>query len=319
MPAMNSIFRLNEVTTHLGVVAEALDNNRKLEIFPGGLVLPSEGASEHIRTLGYEEFINEQQTAGTSTAPGTTGSATESWQRTTTCDSTGETGPGAPQLIESRIGSMSPNDLAQVRATYPQLGIRTACPGIWLTGNLTPLGPRGYTASLALAYPAALDVPVRAWAWWDVGIAVGPRHTNADASICAYEPTDESWREEYGITLLLDFISVWLVRHALLATHGVWFGQQRVHTAIERIVWQSAGEFCGCGQGRRYENCHSRSDTSKTDRELVQEIVAVAPQLRGRPISSIRDAITARRYPRNWDELYRAASQPSPRIRNAKA
>ena len=73
-------------------------------------------------------------------------------------------------------------------AEYPQLVLRTAHPGVWLSGWIQPVIGIRAEAWLELCYPYAPAVPIKAWAWWERGTWIGPRHTNyGDGSICAYE------------------------------------------------------------------------------------------------------------------------------------
>jgi hypothetical protein len=90
---------------------------------------------------------------------------------------------------------------------------------------------------------------------------IGPRHTYADGSICAYERQDLTWTREMGPQPLLDLISLWVARQIYLRAYGRWPGMQRVHTPLERILVQNATELCGgCASGKTYARCCYRKD-----------------------------------------------------------
>jgi hypothetical protein len=113
---------------------------------------------------------------------------------------------------------------------------------------------------------------MKAWAFWDQGPFVapwwiGPRHTNFnDGSICAFDRNHESaWRFGGSLRQLVDYFTLWTIRHLHLRTFGKWPGMQSVPEALryERVLEFSPDELCGCGNSRtKYRDCCQRQDRS---------------------------------------------------------
>ena len=83
-------------------------------------------------------------------------------------------------------------------AAYPSLRIRIAPPVAWLLTINEPivgLPDRAYMLTkMSLAPAEGEGRSAASWAWWDVGIRIGARHTNyGDASICSFEPKHHTW------------------------------------------------------------------------------------------------------------------------------
>lgn len=215
---------------------------------------------------------------------------------------------GAPSHVRA--------ELAGVREEYPQLRARHDGEVVWLTGAVEPVPNFRERFTLVVAVPVDGTVPVRAWAWWSCGVAVGPRHVYHDGSICAFEPEDAAkrfgdWRRGTSLVRLLDFISVWLTRHAYLREFGRWPGHQMLHTVLERRLWNRPDEFCGCGASRLYAACHARADHAAGEVEIAREIgVAVGDLARirrelvgrapPRTLAAMRDAVLTRPISAGW-------------------
>ena len=107
---------------------------------------------------------------------------------------------------------------------------------------------------------------VRSWAFWRSPIAlpawIGPRHTNfPDGSICAFEPSDKTWRFGDALVALLDLYTSWALRHLHLRVFGRWPGNQFVRFPGERILELKADEHCGCSQSEKlYGECCMKKD-----------------------------------------------------------
>jgi hypothetical protein len=170
---------------------------------------------------------------------------------------------GAEALILGPSGLTAElrRDLGEAIAAYPAGRVLIVPPVVWL---LTPVRPiLGLPDQAWLLTRIGMDsaASTASWAWWDVGLWIGPRHTNVpDGSICAFERSDGTWRPEMGLTLWLDLHATWIVRHLHLRYVGRWPGSQVLHTAAERLRDHRPGEFCGCRSGRLYAACCSAAD-----------------------------------------------------------
>ncbi len=145
--------------------------------------------------------------------------------------------------------------------------------GLWIIVKSNPLGDDGPQVTFVLGYPYTSNVEPRAWAFWKLGEFpkfVGPRHTNfPDASICAFGPND--WDRSDGVAALVDFYSTWLVRQLYLQHFGRWPGRQHGASALYRRTEFSFDEWCACGSGKRYGECHEQADKLMSDEEARQE------------------------------------------------
>jgi hypothetical protein len=170
-------------------------------------------------------------------------------------------------------------------AAYPTMRVRVAPPVVWLLTRNHPILGLPDEALTLTGLPIDLDGgdgeenrPFVSWAWWDVGIWIGPRHTNfGDGSICSFEPSHGTWRPGDSIVTLLDLHAVWVARHLHLRHFGRWPGKQILHTAHERVIDQRPGELCGCGSLRQYSACHQASDRGRTRYERLSEFTRRYP------------------------------------------
>lgn len=184
----------------------------------------------------------------------------------------------------SGIGAEAAGDLGGALVEYPQLKARVAPPGLWVSGVIAPIPGLPDQAFLMMSYPSDRDLPVKAWAWWDSGIWIGPRHTNyGEGSVCAFEQGDQTWTRADPLLNLLDLTVGWIVRHLHNRYFGCWPGRQRLHTVLERLREQRPSEFCGCDSGRPYEACHRRSDLAVPPLQAVREFRALFPNPTRRP------------------------------------
>lgn len=105
---------------------------------------------------------------------------------------------------------------------------------------------------------------VRAWARWvggpTHGMSVLSHHRQPDLSICACMP----YQWVRGVNPLVDYIGMcvtWFARLLHERALGVYPGRQH-YPEWSRIERDRPGEFCGCGAGKRYAECHRRSDNT---------------------------------------------------------
>lgn len=175
------------------------------------------------------------------------------------------------------------SDIRGAEAEYEQLRAHFAPPNLWLGGWLRPISNLPDTAFLLIRYPIDQLCPQpTAWAWWRVGIRVGPRHTNTGpelgGSICAADDADGTWRPGDALLDLVDLYSVWLARHLYLAIFRRWPGPQRLHTPYERLTEHAQNELCGCGSLTIYERCCLKKDLTEPDEALVPAFLKHFPQ-----------------------------------------
>jgi hypothetical protein len=177
-------------------------------------------------------------------------------------------------------------------AEYKQFRLRIAAAGAWVTGRIQPIPFLQDGATVVLFYPFDQGLIVRAWAWWDCGVWIGPRHTNyGDGSICAFEPSDTVgvWRPGDPLLRLLDFISCWIARQIYFLHNGRWPGPQSLHTAFERVNEHRPGELCGCGAAAPYENCHQPADLLLSPKARLLEFKRACPNPSRSPPRSFAD------------------------------
>ena len=254
-------FRLTEKQlAHLRTVGEAIDNDVFPHVFQNGLV-----------ALAAPEVASSMEQAnGERERP--RGSAAGSWPRPETGPrrTPGETAPvwsGGKQATRVPV-------LEELYASYSTQFIE-GDHGLWVIVTSTPLGQDGPHVTFVIAYPYSEKGPPRAWAFWKLGgfpKFIGPRHTNfPDASICAFVPDDGTWSRADGLVALVDLYSTWVLRHLYFEQFAQWPGQQHGLTALYRRSEFSAAEWCGCGSGYRYGQCHQAADKLLPDEDAGDE------------------------------------------------
>lgn len=244
---------------NLSELGQAIDIDRQLTVFDGGEV-------------GIVEDLDEKVTDDE--RQGARGSATGSWQGT-------EAGSRRAPGEAARFGGLDQQvvqlaGLEDLWASYPTV-IKEGDHGLWIVVTSKPLGTDGPQVTFVLGYPYSPKVDPRAWAFWKVGDFpkfIGPRHTNfPDASICAYGPDDGAWSRTDGVVALVDLYSTWVVRQLYLQHFGRWPGKQHGATALYRRTEFRSDEWCGCGSGARYGECHEELDRALSDAEACAEHV----------------------------------------------
>lgn len=172
---------------------------------------------------------------------------------------------------ELKLSDEAKADFQGVAGAYPLVEFRSTSDLMWLINRLKPIRGLDESAILLTAYPLNPKYNISSWAWWEPGLIwIGPRHTNyVEASICAFEPSDGTWRRGQPLIKLLDLHVLWIVRHLYMRHFARWPGRQALHTAYERITEHRAGELCGCDSGKSYEECCQSRDKSLNIADVI--------------------------------------------------
>lgn len=156
-------------------------------------------------------------------------------------------GPGTHQC--SAQNGISLHLIDELRLAYPDLTVHNQPGGTWLEigSQVFPgLDRRAYF--LLYLHKDSRKWPV-SWAFWDKDGRrewIGPRHTNADGSVCCYHRPDESWRIGASLVPLLDLHTQWAARSLHLEIFGWWPGPQIATFPYERLTEFDDREECGC-------------------------------------------------------------------------
>lgn len=184
--------------------------------------------------------------------------------------------------------------LNEVRETYPSTTIWRESGGLWLrteSGVLTNLGKK---ATFLLGLPYSQDVRVRAWGFWTTAVSwqwIGPRHTNGDGSICAFDISDNDWSPGESITKLLDLYTMWAIRQLYLEIFRRWPGYQCAHYIFERLTELTDNDYCGCGsRENRYIDCCKAADLT-ADLFAAKELFARDIGLNRQPPEFVKPVI----------------------------
>lgn len=253
--------RLTEAQlAHLRTVGEALDNDVFPHVFQDGFValaVPEDAPSME------QVDVKRERARGSATGSRTWTEAGSRWT----------SGAVAPVRSRKEQAVRVPI-LEELGTAYPTQVIE-GDHGLWIIVTSYPLGHDGPQVTFVIAYPNSEVAPPKAWAFWKLGDFpkfVGPRHTNfPDASICAFVPDDGTWTRTDGLVALVDLYSTWVIRHLFFQHFGRWPGPQQGITALYRRTEFSPGEWCGCGSGKRYGECHETSDKQLPDDEAHEE------------------------------------------------
>lgn len=150
--------------------------------------------------------------------------------------------------------------------------------GLWAAVRIKPLGSGGPQAHLLVAAPIDKAITPRGWAFSAIGpkAALFPlKHTNfPDASICAFTKASAAWTAGDGLLPLVDHYALWAVKSWHRQVFGWWPGDQVGVCALYRRLEFVGREWCGCGSGRRYADCHRDNDLSVPDAVARREFRA---------------------------------------------
>ena len=150
---------------------------------------------------------------------------------------------------------------------YPTAHFHVVEHGLWIVATLFPLGRRGpcYWVCLFLSEDSVFSP--KAFAFSSLGHQprpVGPRHTNyPDGSICAFTDEDDAWRPGDSPKVLLNLYAEWLVGQLYLSIEKRWPAPQAGMDATYRQLEFKANEWCHCGSGARYGDCHFEEDAKE--------------------------------------------------------
>ena len=254
----------------LAEIGNQLDRGQFPCVYDGGLVWPDDTAVD-FSTQGKESRNDERSES--------TRSKSRSWQRSP--GRQGQTGrqratPGAPPVISQRLRDGYRRQRDVVSSVYPGTLIDEVKYGMWLTVESKLLEDLNRSATFLIFVPYSEGIPVRAWGFWSTAVSfdwIGPRHTNfPEGSICAFEPTDNTWLPGGNLIPLIDLYSLWAVRHLHLEQFGFWPGDQYVVHPYERLTELKDHEKCGCGSSDlRYHECCKSSDMAQDRIELMRD------------------------------------------------
>ena len=174
----------------------------------------------------------------------------------------------AASVVCSGLQKQYEVELDAVREAYPETTCWHQIEGMWLLTESTLLHGLGKKATFLTLIPYINNFTAKSWCFWTTPISfewIGPRHTNfPDGSICAFEPRDKTWISGDSIVKLLDFYSLWALRHLHLEIFGRWPGFQSVPHPYERLTELRDDEYCGCDHsGRMYADCCKEHDLAR--------------------------------------------------------
>lgn len=234
----------------LEMLGQALDQQVQLCVFNGGLVgfgdeTESEVNAHVAQRQARRSATGSRQGQRTASRP----RRRKAGQRNHLCTEAHERAFGS----EFRV-------LAQ---HYDALGFEDE-KGLWVAVSANPLGMDGPQAHFLVGVVGDRRIDPRAWAFSRIGPRAEPmslKHTNfPDASVCAFTREDNAWNPADGLITLLDHYVIWAVKKWHRDIIGWWPGPQAGTCAIYRRREFLTEEWCGCGSGKRYGNCHQAAD-----------------------------------------------------------
>lgn len=246
----------------LKAIGAGLDVGVLPTVFNRGVIRP-ETSPVVLKPSGLEKADARQQSTRSETRP---------WERPAggqgTSGQSRASDSGTP-FVQSGLRSRYAEGVGECRDAYPGLLSFPQERQMWLFAESDLIEGLDRRAAFVLQLPYTTRRPVRAWGFWTTTVSktwIGPRHTNfPDGSICAFEPRDRTWVPGGSVTALLDFYSLWAVRHLYLEKYGKWPGRQSVHIPAERLVELGDDEFCGCDIPLgTYAQCCKASDQANT-------------------------------------------------------
>lgn len=281
--------RLRELGQHL-------DADRYPRVFNGGIVALS-GSDVDVSILSAETYDEQQRQSGSpagSRKGSTRGPRTAGRSR-----SPGEAEPSGGRLLrENYLGQLD-----AVFAAYPRSAYWLCSEGMWLSVESAVLAGLDRSATFLIAIPFRRLSPIRAWAFWTSAIGyewIGPRHTNAvDGSICAFNPSEGTWKNGGSLVELIDQYTMWTLRHLHLERLHWWPGRQTAQFIHERLTELNDNEWCGCSlDAKRYSECCKQSDLTSDRYRAAIEFVGGFLRFRPRqPPASVLRFLWDRRDP----------------------
>lgn len=253
-----------ETLQALKKIGELLDDGLFPTVQDGGIVMPGRASNLSVAPGEDTEDVRSK-TRGSSTGSrkGTTGGQ----------GSPGGSGPSsetAPTVI-SDLESAYCEQLEEIDGAYPGRRVWWQLGGLWLliTAGLVHGSP--VTARFLVAVPFDGEMP-KAWAFWDDGSWIGPRHTNfADGSICCMHTPDNTWTAGESLVDLFNLYTLWAVRHLHVRLFGRWPGRQVAILRHERLTEIADDEQCGCGSAIPYAACCKEDDLKRNKLDVAIE------------------------------------------------
>ena len=232
-------------------VGRALDNDEPIRVFRDGVVIAEEAIQPDLQE---GKRPNESERTRGSAA----GSRKRPARRGRPPHRPRPSGP-ATRLSVGGLRRAYRSHVADLQLAYDRVKTWPDEIGMWLAVESSLLSDLDFAATFLIGIPYVPMAQPRSWGFWKYrkGIEwIGPRHTNfPDGSVCAFAPDDGVWVEGGSLTSLVDFYSVWAVRHLFLAEFGRWPGRQQAPGPFYRLIEFREGELCSCGSGERYYQC----------------------------------------------------------------
>lgn len=243
-------------------IGRQLDRSIFPQVKNGGIVTPIENAVP-TSILGREQTNGKERKRRPETRPraGTT-------RRQRQTSGYGSANQAAP-IISSNLQAKYEAELETVHEAYPHTHVWHQEEGLWLLTESALLPGLWKKAIFLTGIPFDRTLTVRSWGFWfgapmSHPTWIGPRHTNYDGSVCAFEQSDGTWVTGDSIVELLDLYTLWALRHHHLQSFGRWPGHQVVHLPFERTMELTEDEYCGCGEsGKRYGECCREKDLAR--------------------------------------------------------
>lgn len=256
---------LSEGLRLLQEIGDLLDGGRQPYVHENGLVTPGPDRPDTVpgMDMDKEKRNASQPEAGSEGPTAGQGQGAAAGRSAAAC---------AESLVLGHTGLTDElrRDLGAAITAYPAARVVIAPPVVWLLTPVHPIYGLPDGAYLLTRIPMDESSRIASWAWWDLGIWIGPRHTNTpDGSICAFERKDGTWSPEKGLTLWLDLHATWITRQLYLRYFNRWPGSQVLHTALERLRDHMPNELCGCRSGDVYEVCCRKRDLATSPYERL--------------------------------------------------
>lgn len=259
------------VHAQLQAIGSQVDAGTYPNVFNDGVIAPKDSVVNQL-TTGAENYDEQQGTCRSAAGswPGTAG-----WQGPSgRSRASGDTEPsGSRQLCENYLGQLD-----AVFAAYPRTAVWTSGDGMWLAVDSSVLAGLDRKATFLIAVPFRHLQPIRAWAFWTTAVSrswIGPRHTNAiDGSICAFNPSEGTWKVGGDLVGLIDQFTMWAFCHLHLEVLGCWPGRQTAEFIYERLTELKDNEWCGCRpDAERYADCCKQSDLAADRFQAAMQFV----------------------------------------------
>lgn len=248
----------SNVADRLEVIGVQLDRWVFPRVLNGGIVVPSEPTIQSF-PLGtekrYDRERKQQPRQGAGQGQGTPRKPWPSWRSRSPSE--------AASVIVPDFRAQYAREAEELSGVYPGAQVWAQDNGLWLkvaSALLPGPEPRAIFLICMQFAPFAL---VRSWGFWSDSTWIGPRHTNSpDGSICAFEPSEQTWVFGDPLVELVDLYSVWALRHLHLRVFHRWPGPQAGTWMYERILEFKDNELCGCGkfQDTTYAECCKKID-----------------------------------------------------------